>query len=272
MNSVPVSRFPAFNMLATFVSYRRILAAITQVELAKKYSGSMFGRIWIVLYPILLLSIYLFVYMAVFQMRFSGSGRLDYVLYVFAALIPYIGFMEAVTSGCVAIKQNMHLVKNVMLPIELIPARYVLVAMTGQLVGMLMLIVLVTINGGLTARLLSIPIMLLLQAVMLIGIVMILAPLAVVLPDVAHFVNLGVLLLIFVSPIGFRPDMIHGVLSIVIYANPISYMIQSFRSAVLREQPFDLISIAVFAVISVGCFALGSWFFGRFKRGLVEFE
>ena len=85
-------------MLATFVSYRRILAAITQVELAKKYSGSMFGRIWIVLYPILLLSIYLFVYMAVFQMRFSGSGRLDYVLYVFAALIPYIGFMEAVTS------------------------------------------------------------------------------------------------------------------------------------------------------------------------------
>src|SRR5262245_35059979 len=118
MSSLQVarSRGSAIGMLALLINYRKILSAITQVELAKRYSGSIMGKVWIVLYPILLLCIYLFVYMAVFQMTFPGSSRLDYVLYVFAALIPFIGFMESVTSGCVALKQNMHLIKNVMLP------------------------------------------------------------------------------------------------------------------------------------------------------------
>src|SRR2546422_11023928 len=93
--------------------YRAILTAVTRVEFAKRYSGSLLGKLWVVLYPILLLSMYLFVYVVVFGMRFPGASRLDYVIYVFCGLIPYIGFMEAVTSGCVAIKQNIHLIKNV---------------------------------------------------------------------------------------------------------------------------------------------------------------
>src|SRR4029077_16386210 len=110
-------------MIGIIVRYRRLLTAITRVELAKRHAGSVLGFSWVVLQPALLLSVYLFVYMGVLRMRFEGFSRFDSVLYVFCGLVPYLGFMEALTTGGLSIKQNIHLVKNVMLPIELIPVR-----------------------------------------------------------------------------------------------------------------------------------------------------
>src|SRR6185295_15489241 len=114
-------------MIGIIYRYRRMLVAITRVELAKRHAGSILGITWVVLQPALLLSVYIFVYMVVLRMRFEGFSRFDYVLYVFCGLVPYLGFMEALTTGALSIKQNIHLVKNVMLPIELIPVRSVIV-------------------------------------------------------------------------------------------------------------------------------------------------
>jgi len=254
------------------LQYRNTLSAVTRVELAKKYSGSVFGKVWITLYPILLLSIYLFVYMIVFKMQLAGSTRLGYVIYVFAGLIPYIGFMEAVTSGCTSLKQNMHLIKNVMLPIELIPARYVFVAMVGEFVGLIMLLVLIAANGGLSLRLFMIPLALGLQTIMLIGLVLVLAPLGVLLPDLAYFVNLAVLLLIFISPIGFTLEAVPSAFSFLIYLNPLFYMIDGFRWVLLENHPFKAISAIGYTGFSIGIFAFGSWFFTKLKRIMVDFE
>ena len=57
---------------------------------------------------------------------------MDYVLHVFAALVPFSDVIEGTNGAVLSIKANMHLVKNVMLPIELVPVRTVMVAMTGE--------------------------------------------------------------------------------------------------------------------------------------------
>src|SRR5438094_9029175 len=93
-------------MLQIMMRDRRLLAAITRVELAKRHAGSLLGIAWVVLQPALLLSVYLFVYMVVLRMRFEGFSRFDYVLYVFCGLVPYLGFMEALTTGALSFKQN----------------------------------------------------------------------------------------------------------------------------------------------------------------------
>src|SRR5437867_8229200 len=137
-------------MLQIMLRDRRLLAAITRVELAKRHAGSVLGMSWVVLQPALLLSVYLFIYLVVFKIRFPGFSRFDYVLYVFCGLVPYLGFMEALTTGALSIKQNMHLVKNVMLPIELIPVRTVLVGMASQFVSIGLVLVLLTVDRSLS--------------------------------------------------------------------------------------------------------------------------
>src|SRR5207247_7717882 len=129
------------------------------------------------------------------KMRFPGFSRFDYVLYVFCGLVPYLGFMEALTTGALSIKQNIHLVKNVMLPIELIPVRSVLVGMASQVVSIILVLLLVTLGGALSWHVLWLPAVVLMQVAWLAGLTWSLSCITVALPDVTYFVNLFVFLL-----------------------------------------------------------------------------
>ncbi len=261
-----------YGFIKTLVRYRKVMLSTIRVEMAKRYSGSFLGMLWVLLYPALLLSVYLFVYLVVFKMRFPGYSRMDYVLYVFCGLIPYIGFSEAITMGCVSIKQNMHLVKNVILPIELIPVRAVATSLPSQFVSMIILVALVAMNGALSWQLAVLPLVILLQVMFLIGLVFILSSIAVALPDLVYFVNLFLLFLMFVSPIGFKPEMLPSSFSFMVYLNPIYYMVEVFRIAILGEQSRLFLVPAVFVLMSLCVFSAGCAFFYRFKGILVDYE
>ena len=259
-------------MVRTIGGHGRLLAAITRVELGKRHAGSILGLAWVVLQPALLLAVYLFVYMVVGGRLGGGESRFAYVLYVFCGLVPYLGFMEALTSGGVSIRQNMHLVKNVMLPIELIPVRSVLVGMAGEFVSIAIVLVLVTAGGALTARVVLLPAAVLLEVLWLVGLTWILSSVTVALPDVTYFVNLFVFLLMFVSPIGYRPELVPAALRWTLYLNPIFYMTQTFRATLLAPEHASVRMWAVYVVMSLGTFAVGSAFFLAFKDVLVDYE
>jgi lipopolysaccharide transport system permease protein len=197
---------------------------------------------------------------------------MEYVIYVFSALIPYIGFMEALTSGCVAIKQNIHLVKNVLLPIELIPVRYVLLSLAAQLVSLTLLLALIVWQGAVGPQLLLLPVAVLLQAVMLIGMLWFISPITVVLPDMTYFVNLAVLLLMFISPIGFRPEMVPNSLRFALYFNPVFYMTEVYRATLIPKYELSWHIVAVYIGASLVCFVAGDLFFARFKKMIADYE
>jgi lipopolysaccharide transport system permease protein len=262
----------ALRMARIIFRYRRMLAAITRVELAKRHAGSVLGIAWVVLQPALLLSMYVFVYMVVLRMRFEGFSRFDYVLYVFCGLVPYLGFMEALTTGGLSIKQNIHLVKNVMLPIELIPIRSVIVGMASEFVSIGIVATLAAADGALSGRVLLLPAMVVLQVMWLAGLTWILSSITVALPDVTYFVNLFVFLLMFLSPIGYRPDMVPPRFAWVTYLNPIYYMTEVYRGAILNSGSLRLSTVVIYAVMCIVTFALGSAFFERFRGVLTDYE
>ena len=259
-------------MVRTLAGNARLLVAITRVELSKKYAGSVLGAAWLFLQPALLLSVYLFVYLVVFKVRFPGFSRLDYVLYVFCGLVPYMGLIDAVTLGAVSIKQNIHLVKNVMLPIELVPVRAVLVASTTQSVGLTVVILLSALNGTLTLHVLWLPVVWALQILMLFGVTWILASIAVALPDISYFINLFLFLLMWVSPIGFKEDMVPPELAAVLYLNPVYYLLEVYRDSLLFGRfPAPHIA-AVYVGLCLLIFAVGSAFFRAFRGALLDYE
>jgi homopolymeric O-antigen transport system permease protein len=259
-------------MTRTVAGHARLLVAITRVELEKKYAGSVLGLAWLFLQPALLLAVYLFVYMVVFKFRFEGFSTLDYVLFVFAGLVPFIGGNEAINASAMSIKQNMHLVKNVMLPIELIPVRTVFVSLAGQVIGLTLVLALSAVGGALGPMALALPIAVLLQALALLGLAWIVSGLGVVLPDVAYFINLFLFLLMFISPIAFKPDMVPATLRLVVYANPIYYMLEVYRDCLIAGRTPDPRVWAIDAAISVGLFVIGGGFFRTFKNALVDYE
>lgn len=259
-------------MLSIILRHRRLLASITRVELAKRHAGSALGFVWVFLQPALLLSVYLFVYLVVFSNRMKAFGQWEFVLYVFCGLIPYLGFMEALTIGGLSIKQNIHLVKNVMLPIELIPVRAVLVGMASQFVSIGIVLMLTGASGILSANVVWLPAIVLLQVMWLVGLTWILSSLTVALPDVTYFVNLFVFLLAFVSPIPFRPDDIPSAFRWTLAVNPIFYLTAVYRGSILHGNRPSLAVIGAYVVMCLATFAVGAAFFERFKGVLTDYE
>lgn len=252
--------------------YRRILKATTQVELRKKFAGSILGAAWVVLQPLLFLLIYLFLFLVVFKVRFPGMSDLGYATYVFAGLIPYLMLMEALSTGCVAIKQNMHLVRNVIVPIDLIPIRIVLMAMAAQAVGLVLLIVLLIVDGNLSPWVVALPVVIAFEMALLLGIVYLVASFGVVLPDLGHAIGLIMIFLMFVSPIGFRFDMLPPSARPFVWLNPVTYVLESFRSCLIAGYGPDWWALGIFALMAVLALFAGTAFFRRFKGVIVDYE
>jgi lipopolysaccharide transport system permease protein len=257
----------------TMFKRRAVLLATTRVELKKKYSGSLLGPLWIILLPAMLLGLYLIIYLVIFPVRMAEFGSLSYVLFIFSGLVPYLGLLEVIGTGTVSVKQNIHLVKNIMMPIELIPIRSTMIGLIGELVSLAVLLALLGINGSLSLHVLWLPVALLLQFCFLLGIVYVLSAVAVSLPDISYVIGLILTLLMFISPIGYQPEKLDSHLVIpLVYLNPVAYMIEVFRDCLFYGRFPSPLTIIVYVLISVGSLVGGIAFFTRFKNVLIDYE
>lgn len=214
---------------------RRVLLLASYIDVKRRYAGTVFGLMWLVLYPVSFLTIYLFVYLVVLQVKFPDFSNIEYVLFVFSGLVPYISLMESASKSSSCIRSNMNLVTNSIIPLELLPARPVLIALLGQIIGVTALIVLATSSGNLTWKILTLPAAMAMFTLFLMGLAYFIAIIGVFLPDIDQVIGLFLLLLMFLSPIAFQPEMVPDTLRFVVFANPIYYMLEPFRWAVFAD-------------------------------------
>lgn len=252
--------------------HRPVLVATTRIELKKRYAGTFLGPIWLVVYPALFLGVYMFLYMVIFRVRFPDLSEFSYVVLVFCGLVPYLALMETASTATSVVRQNIHLVKNVMLPIDLIPARVVLVALAAQVPGLLILLVLTALDGSMSAKVLLLPVAIAIQAVFLFGIAFYLAALGGLLPDLQSAINIILIFLLFISPIAFPAGAAPESAQLALMLNPVTHLIDMFRSVFLARQALDFASLAAFAGGSLLLFVTGIVFFNRFKAYIVDHE
>ncbi len=249
-----------------------ILYATTVLELKKRYAGSFLGVVWIALYPVLFLSVYIFLYLIVFKVQYPNYNTLDSIIYIFSGLVPYIAFMEAVNGGAVSIRANIHYVKSVIMPVEFIPYRVVMVSLITQAFGLGIIFILSLINLSLSWHILILPLAMIAQTSFLMGLALFVAPLGIMIPDISYFMNILTLLLMFVSPIGYVLAMLSGHFNFLVYGNPIYYMIEPYRMAFMSNEPIQVGVILVSILGSLAILIFGIKFFNRFKTYLADYE
>jgi lipopolysaccharide transport system permease protein len=259
-------------LLANLRRCWRILRALTVIECRRKYAGSILGLLWYPLYSALLLGSYCFVYLVVFRVRYRELGTYDFVLFVFAGLIPYLGFSEAVSTGLGSVKANLALLRNAVFPIEFVPVKHVLAAHVGLLISLGMLIVMVLPTSYAGWHLLYLPVPLASLLLFSLAIVWVLSAVAVVVPDIAQVVNIALLLFMFVSPIGYSIDMVPARARALVYMNPLTYLIESFRYAVIGMRLLPLWYDGAFLAFAALAAAIAGAFFRRISPVFSDYE
>lgn len=250
---------------------REVLLQTTLNEFRFKYAGSAIGLAWYILAPLLLMGLYATIYLAVFQIRPASMTGADYVLYVFAGLIPFLGFTESLTSGSGSLSLNKAVLLNTVFPAELAPLRAVCVSQGAAAVGLALTMLLAVALGKFSAWIVLIPVVWLALALFVSGIVWILALASLVVRDVQQVLTFVSMALLILSPIGYTPDMVPATIAPVIWLNPLSHYVTAFQDIIVFQRspaPWLLVSILLLGLSS---FSIGFWVFQRAKRVFFDY-
>lgn len=250
--------------LASVLKHRRILYATVVQGLKKRTSGNALGALWLLLYPLLFLSMYSLVFVQILQVRIPGLGTPDYILVVFSGLVPFLAFAEAFGTGTTSIVANRDLLMNTLFPIELVVAREVLIGHITMGMGMLLLWGAVLYLHGPQWTHLLVPLIYALQIMMVLGLVWISASLTVFFRDLQQAIPILVLFLMMISPIGYTADMVPEGLKALLLFNPLAWLMELYRACLMRGD-VPLQQLGLFALFAGGLFTLGGALILRLK-------
>lgn len=252
-------------------SRRHLLLETVKVSLRQRYAGATLGLAWVVMGPILLLTLYAAIYLVVFRVRPSNMEPEIYVLYVFSGLVPFMNFSQGLIQGTTALSADKEVLLNTIFPPELVPVREVAASLVTLGIGIGITCVAGLFLGKISLVWLLVPVVLVLLVMFLIGLTWILSLANLVLKDIQQILTYVTIILIVGSPIAYTPDMLPATLQVVIYFNPLAYFIICIQSLiVLGTLPNWPISLGVL-VFGVGSVVLGAHVFSRAKMVFFDY-
>lgn len=244
---------------------RRIVEGVIQ-DVRQRYTGSAFGSMWALLFPILQLSIYAALYSVIFKIRIPELGEMGYVVLVFSGLVPLMAFGEALSAATSSLSTNKSLLLNTVFPAELIPIRAVLSAQVTGIVGLA-----ITLSVGFLADRTSwqaiflVPIFWSLLMMFTMGIGWMLSLFSLVARDIQHALGLIIMLLFVLSPFAYTPEMVPAALKPIIYLNPMSYFVLTFQQLICYGAWPDPWVASGAVALGLGSFFVGFSVFQRAK-------
>lgn len=257
--------------IATVLRYRSIFLRTLVDEVRQKYAGSVVGLFWMVLSPLVLVTLYSIIYLVIFHVRPTSMSDYDYVLYILSGLVPFLGFADALNTGSSSLSLNKAVLLNTVYPSELVPLRAVFASHAMTVVGLVFLVLAALILGKLSWSLLLLPILLLFQVMLVVGITWVLSLASLVLRDIPHALGFVTMMLLVMSPIAYTPEMVPEKVKFVIYLNPLSYFIRGFQDVVAFGHLPSGWTMAAMIGLGLASFGVGYWVFHRVKRVFFDY-
>lgn len=259
------------NSASLLIRYWPLLWRVTRTELAARYAGSFLGALWALVTPLLTLTVYALIYVVILSVRVPGFSPIQYVLYIFAGLVPFLMISEALSIGVGSVVANKAVLSNTVFPIDLVSPKAVLGSQGAMLSGLVVLLAGLALTHQLAWTVILLPVVWLLTVLGLVGIIWIISLLNVVLRDIQNVIGAVLMMLFVASPIAYTPQMVPAQIQPLIYINPMAYYILAFQHVLVLGNLPDKKQIAVLLVLSLGLFFGGGWFFPRAKRVLIDY-
>ena len=248
--------------------YRELLLFLVWRDVKVRYKQTLLGAAWAVLQPLAMMAVFTLV-----LGRVAGAGAGErYPLFVFAGLLAWTFFANAVSSASQSVVGSQNLVTKVYFPRLIIPMAVVGAGLVDFAIASGMLLALMGFYGVAPGwGLLLVPPLTLGLVVAALGVGALLAALTVAYRDFRYVVPFMVQLWLFATPSIYLPaDTALGPRGQFWLAlNPAHGLILNFRQAVLGG-PLDLPALALSCGVSVGLLVLGCLYFHRVERSFAD--
>lgn len=260
-------------MIGSLWRNRELITASARRDVLGRYRGSVIGILWSFFNPLLMLSVYTFVFSEVFKARWNGGSdsKVEFALVLFAGLIMFNMFADCINRAPQLILANVNYVKKVVFPLEILPCVALASAMFHGLISLCVWMAAYVVFFGLPhVTVLYLPLIILPFCMLILGLSWALASLGVFLRDVSQFIGVITTVLMFLSPIFYPVTALPEAYRSMLYLNPLMPVIEQTREVLFWGRAPDFWLVGICWVISAVVAWLGFAWFQKTRKGFAD--
>jgi ABC-2 type transport system permease protein len=245
-------------IIKNFTKYRYLLSELVIKDIKLKYRRSYLGILWTLLEPLLTMLVLSIVFSQLY-----GRGDRTFPVYILTGRLLYSFFSNSTKAAMKSIRSNGQMIKKVYVPKYIYPLSSILSQYVTFLISLIVLVaVAVVLRVQPSIYLLGAIVPLLILFVMVLGIGLILATLAVFFRDMEYLWGVILMIVMYCSAIFYEPErVIKTGYGWILDLNPLYSVIVNFRNTVLYGLPFDIQALTYSILFSVSALILGIWMF-----------
>ena len=258
--------------LATLFKYRGLIQSLVARDLKARYRGSVLGFFWSFVNPLLLLSIYSFVFTTI--MKSTDPKTQPYAVFMFCGLLPWTWFASSLNEAAGSLISGGNLIKKVLFPAEILPIVTVLTNMVHFLLGLIILAAFMIYHRHVPdwSQLGWFPVIVLVQLILTLGLAFIVSGLTVLFRDLRDLLANLLTFWFFATPIIY----FYGADTMIPFKkyfnlNPFFHLAAAYQEVLFFHGDFGAWKgLAAVGAGSIVVFLAGYWLFDRLRDSFAE--
>ncbi|MBU1398795.1 MAG: ABC transporter permease [Proteobacteria bacterium] len=239
------------NYWADLWRYRELFLILAWRDLSVRYKQTIIGILWAILRPLLTMVVFTVIFSRIAKL--PSDGNAPYALMVFAAMLPWSLFSNALTESSNSLIGNEKLISKVYFPRMIMPAATLITAFVDFLISFIILIgMMIYYQFAPGWHILLLPFFIILALLASLGPGLWITALNVKYRDFRYIIPFVAQFGLYVSPVGFSSKVVPEQWRLRYSLNPMVGVIDGFRWCILGGDspiylPGFLLSLAIIA-------------------------
>lgn len=213
---------------------KKLIWDLSKNDFKTRYSGSYFGIAWGFIQPIITVLVYWFVFTV--AMGFDKIDGVPYALWLVSGLVPWFFFSDGLTGGTTSLMEYSYLVKKVVFNIDILPVVKVVSAIYTHCFFIAFTIFMYSVAGHpFEIYYLQIIYYSFCTFMFSLSLSYITSSIVVFFRDLTQIVSILLQIGVWITPILWTMDRIHGKLVWFFYLNPIYYIVTGYRDSFITH-------------------------------------
>lgn len=252
------------------LTHLRLAWDLAKRDLAAKYRRSTFGVFWLILTPLILLSIYTLIFGYVFGVEWTiprySNKNVGFVLPFFVGLTIYLIFTDIVNSSTTLFASKRTYVIKSPFPLWVLIASNLMRVSIHGLISLILLILLALFQQHLTLiGLLWMILVLIVIVTFMAAVSLILASLSPFIGDISEIMRLLLRIFFYITPITYPLSMIPEKYHILMWINPLTCIVEFLRNPIVFGIAPNISILIGFSLGTIILLIMGYWVFSRVK-------
>jgi lipopolysaccharide transport system permease protein len=248
--------------------YRELFYILSWRDIKVRYKQTVLGATWSVIRPLLTSIIFTVVFSRIAKL--DNPGDAPYMLMVFAGMLPWQFFSNALSESSGSLIGNSNLITKVYFPRMIIPASSVITSLVDFAISFgILLCMFAWFRYVPSWHIIFLPLFVLLAFTCAFGIGLYLTAVNVKYRDFRYIIPFIVQFGLYISPVGFNSFVINDKYRMLYSLNPMVGVIDGFRWCLLGD-PMHWRSFIVSVIITILFLVVGIYYFRKVEKSFAD--